>query len=278
MDTSSENLRDLQRQIDEIDWYHEFDFGNGLRTTAQMPTAGSHRKIWRFIQSQLDRIDFVGKTVLDIGCWDGYWSFYAEKRGAAAVLATDDTTQNWANGRGLLLAKKLLKSSIEVDQTVSVYELERLNRRFDVVLCLGVYYHLVDPYASFAQIRHCCHRDTIVVLEGDATLGLRSNSMYYNPRKTGHPLFIPTPDGLTQMLMAAYLEAIRQEWMETPRKPSMRRRLAYLLETVSSTSGETPAKLNRMITVCRPFEGDNPTHLYKPPFGLGRYDSRFKPA
>ena len=46
-----------------------------------------HRKLWRFIEAQLDLLDFRGKTVLDIGCWDGYWSFYAERRGAREVVA-----------------------------------------------------------------------------------------------------------------------------------------------------------------------------------------------
>ena len=35
-----------------------------------------------------------------MGCWDGYWSFYAEQRGAARVLATDDASQNWAGSAG----------------------------------------------------------------------------------------------------------------------------------------------------------------------------------
>ena len=40
------------------------------------------------MEQQLDAVPFHGKSVLDIGCWDGYWSFYAERRGAASVLAT----------------------------------------------------------------------------------------------------------------------------------------------------------------------------------------------
>ena len=73
-----------------------FEFPNGL--VARSNTAediGSHRRIWSFIEKELDKIDFAGKTVLDLGCWDGYWSFYAERRGAKHVLATDDRTQNW---------------------------------------------------------------------------------------------------------------------------------------------------------------------------------------
>jgi tRNA (mo5U34)-methyltransferase len=93
--------------------------------------------------------------VLDIGCWDGYWSFHAERQGAASVLAADDVTQNWATGEGLRLAKRLLSSRVEIKQDQSVYELAQLGRTFEVILCLGVYYHLLDPFYALTQIRHC---------------------------------------------------------------------------------------------------------------------------
>src|SRR5262245_8908971 len=93
--------KELQARIDAINWYHEFDFVDGLLATAKTPDVAFHRKLWAFIRATLDTIDFAGKTVLDIGCWDGYWSFYAERRGAVHVLATDDARQNWAGDTGL---------------------------------------------------------------------------------------------------------------------------------------------------------------------------------
>ena len=76
-------------------------------------------------EAELDKIDFRDKTVLDIGCWDGFWSFYAEQRGAKRVLATDDSAQNWAGEAGFFLAKELLKSTVECNLRLSVYELEK---------------------------------------------------------------------------------------------------------------------------------------------------------
>ena len=100
----------IQERIDRIHWYHEFDFGNGLRAQVNTPDVQSHRALWRFIETELDKIDFAGKTVLDLGCWDGYWSFYAERRGAARVLATDDSSQNWTGSAGFHLAMPLFFS------------------------------------------------------------------------------------------------------------------------------------------------------------------------
>jgi len=126
-------VTELQKQVDAVEWYHEFDFPNGVKARSRGPDAADHRKLWTFITTALDTVDFTDKTVLDIGCWDGYWSFYAERRGAARVLATDDASQNWSRSRGLSLAKKLLGSKIETKTDVSIYELGKLNRTFDVI-------------------------------------------------------------------------------------------------------------------------------------------------
>ena len=107
-----------QSEIDSVHWYHEFDFGKGLHATSKTPDVQAHRKVWEFINRELDAIDFLGKSVLDIGCWDGFWSFYAEKRGASSVFATDDISQNWSTGKGIHLAKALLGSKIEIDQNI----------------------------------------------------------------------------------------------------------------------------------------------------------------
>ena len=163
---TDEERRAVQAEIDAVPWFHEFDFGNGLQARSKEPDTESHRDLWEFMKKQLDEIDFAGKTVLDVGCWDGYWSFYAEQRGARSVLATDDKTQNWSNGGGVMLARRLLNSSIEVNQNLPVYELASLNRTFDIILCLSVYYHLVDPFYAFAQLRQCCHPGTMLDARG----------------------------------------------------------------------------------------------------------------
>ena len=120
------DLAAKQAELDGVTWYHEFDFGNGLRTRTHSPHIEDHRRIWRFIESHLSEIDFRGKSVLDIGSWDGYWSFFAEKRGARSVLASDDLGQNWSQGRGIHLAKELLGSSVQINQNLSVYNLASL--------------------------------------------------------------------------------------------------------------------------------------------------------
>jgi tRNA (mo5U34)-methyltransferase len=291
--------RDWQARIDAIEWYHEFDFGNGLKATTKHDTE-FHRQVWQFIDSQLGAIDFRGKTVLDIGCWDGYWSFYAERRGAKSVLASDDCTQNWSSGQGLLLAKELLHSRIEVNQALPIYELSSLGRRFDIILCLGVYYHLLDPFHAFAQIRHCCHSDTVVVLEGDGIDGPRPDTILFNLSDHSKPIFLPTPQALQHLVQACYLSVTAQTWWpQREEQPHRAGRLGWRwrlrmcaqalagsrpgiaalarqIEPPSASLNRLAPLVNRLVTVCKPFQGTNPAHHYKPPFGLHIYDDRFR--
>jgi tRNA (mo5U34)-methyltransferase len=263
-------MSELQRQIDGINWYHEFDFGDGLRAGPRTPDAESHRRLWRFIENQLDNIDFAGKNVLDIGCWDGYWSFYAERRKARRVLATDDTSQNWAGEAGFRLAHELLRSSVEVDLQRSVYDLNFLREKFDIVLFLGVYYHLFDPFFALSQIRHRCHEKTVVVIEGDAFFGLdgflglmeKSNqsSALYSRDLRKAPRFVPDPETLRFLINAAYLK------IETEAVHPL---------TESDTNGGLPRGVHRILLTCSPLNGLNNCHVYQPPFDLSRYDSRY---
>jgi tRNA (mo5U34)-methyltransferase len=269
---------EIQQRIDAIAWYHEFDFGDGLKAVSTTRDVVAHRMVWAGIRAALDRVDFAGKTVLDVGCWDGYWSFYAERRGAAEVLAVDDITQNWGGGEGLLLARELLRSSIAVDQHRSIYDLAALGRRFDIVLCLGVYYHLIDPFYGFAQLRHCCHDATLLLLEGGATLALRPDAYFFDFGNRSSSAFMPTPAGLKEMLEAAYFSVESREWTIAPRSPSLWRKLEILSQAATdleTLTPEPPAKTGRLFATCRPFAGQSGQHRHKPPFGLHRYDPRF---
>jgi tRNA (mo5U34)-methyltransferase len=245
---------DLQTKIDQIQWYHEFDFGRELRARSHAPDVEMHRRLWRFMEQQLDVIDFRGKSVLEVGAWDGYWSFYAERRGAASVLASDDATQNWAGGKGLLLARELLQSKVEIRQDLSIYDLSTLNRKFDIILCLGVYYHLRDPFYGFAQLRHCCHPGSLVIFEGElGKAGMHPNEVRYFCHNSWE--FLPSAPALEGLLKLAYLRIESKVWLQPDRNE---------LQT------------DRAYMVCVPFEGVNDMYVYKPPFGLQAYDERFR--
>jgi tRNA (mo5U34)-methyltransferase len=298
-----------QAELDAVLWYHEFDFGNGLRTQNHCHHIEDHRRIWRFIESHLSAIDFRGRSVLDIGSWDGYWSFFAEKRGARSVLASDDLNQNWSAGRGIHLAKELLGSSVEVNQNLSVYDLASLGRKFDVILFLGVYYHLHAPFPALAQIRHCCHPGTVVVIDGPVATALRPNEALYD--FAGHNCeWLPTVEALQQLLCATYFNSAVAGYLDPPPVPlppppppapppgrlgwrwrlgmcgdalrgaraDMASRLAGVLppQRVEAPPQPRQNENKRVLLTCTPHEGAVELHYYRPPFGLHAYDPRFR--
>jgi tRNA (mo5U34)-methyltransferase len=285
-------LSQLQRQIDAIPWYHEFDFGNGLQARSRTADIDLHRRFWRFIEESLNTVDFQNKTVLDVGCWDGYWSFYAERHGAKSVLATDDFSQNWASEAGLLLARELLGSQIQTQTRTSVYDLASLGQKFDIVLMLGVYYHLVDPFYAFAQLRKCCHTETVICIEGNENIGLPPNTAGLDLGDAASK-FHPTPGYLRQLLRGAYFSVASEKFLEPPPwKPphiprEWRRRMCRealfgrgskiwtMASELVNPTREHLRKTRRAFLICNPFEGENPLHTYPPPFGLQTFDSRF---
>jgi tRNA (mo5U34)-methyltransferase len=138
---------ELLRSINEIRWFHEIDLRNGIRTPGWVKLSSLDRM---GVPARLD-----GRTVLDIGAWDGLWSFEAERRGAARVLATDsfvwDEDSPWGK-RGFDLAHGVLRSSVE-SRVIDVMDLSPDQvGSWDLVLFLGVLYHLRDPVTAIERV------------------------------------------------------------------------------------------------------------------------------
>ena len=152
-------ISDLQQRVDGLRWYHTIDLGHGVRTH------GIDDSPLRLARLDLPA-SFAGQTVLDIGAWDGFFSFEAERRGAARVVAADYYSwhgDGWGTKAGFELARATLGSKVE-DVDIDVMDLspERVGT-FDVVFFLGVLYHLRHPLLALERVASVTH--TLVVLE-----------------------------------------------------------------------------------------------------------------
>jgi tRNA (mo5U34)-methyltransferase len=134
-----------KRQIDSIKWFHTFDFGNGLKTRGYDKSAAKLRRL--HLPPSL-----AGKTVLDIGAWDGYFAFECERRGAERVVAADLLAWQHVGKGGFELARTILGSRVE-DREIDILDpaFPELGA-FDVVLFLGVLYHMKHPLLALEHV------------------------------------------------------------------------------------------------------------------------------
>lgn len=174
-----------------VGWFHSIDLGEGVVT----PGVKSAELLANEVEA-LHLPDLSGASVLDIGSWDGYFAFEVERRGAERVVALDHyawsvdqvrqrrlTTARMEGGEpvpawhedpelwqptelpgraGFDLARRRLGSRVEaVVGDFMTMDLGTLGT-FDVVLFLGVLYHLQDPFAALRRLAQVTHGLAIV--------------------------------------------------------------------------------------------------------------------
>jgi tRNA (mo5U34)-methyltransferase len=144
-------MRDIRREIQQYFWFHSIDLGNDIVT----PGIKSQKLLAAEAQAIFGPCNLVGRSVLDIGAWNGFFTFEAKKRGAARVLATDQFCWTHPQYRGketFDLARDVLQIDVEdLEVDAPDLSLERVGS-FDVVLFLGIFYHLVDPIRVLQNI------------------------------------------------------------------------------------------------------------------------------
>jgi tRNA (mo5U34)-methyltransferase len=145
----------IRAEVDKIWWWHTMDLGHGIVTPGRDPTPSKLRHI-------LLPDSFRGKSVLDVCAWDGFFSFEAERRGAARVMAVDHfvwsrqspwgSQGEWSKA-GFDFARRVLDSKVE-DRHVDVLDVspETVGGEYDVVLFLGVLYHMRHPLLALEKV------------------------------------------------------------------------------------------------------------------------------
>ena len=168
---------ELIRRVNEVRWFHSIPLREGL------VTPGEDNSMDKLGQVCLPA-DLTGKSVLDIGAWDGFFSFQAEKNGAERVLATDYFSWSgpgWGTKDGFNLAHEALNSKVE-SMEIDAMDItpEKLGWKFDVVMFLGVLYHLQDPMGGLRVASEVCNELLIVETHVD-DLHRWKPSMVYLP-------------------------------------------------------------------------------------------------
>lgn len=164
MEVAARRLRpveadDLKERIEALGpWFHNIDL-NGVWTAPDHFLGDYPGAKFRRFAPQLPR-DLSGKSVLDIGCNAGFYSIEMRRRGASRVLGIDSDERYLAQAR---LAAEVLGYSDEVEfEKLDVYDVGAIGEKFDLVIFMGVLYHLRHPLLALDLIREHVAKDMLL--------------------------------------------------------------------------------------------------------------------
>jgi len=164
----------LQEQVDAIPyWYHKIELPGGIVTPG-----------WAPIEAEAYRLpaDLTGKRVLDVGAWDGYWTWECLKRGARQVVAIDDFSDvrdyrpaEYVKWDTFDLCREAFGYSDEQAHRceMSVYDVGRIIdaddhsqfAEFDLILFFGALYHCRYPLLALDKLGAVCSPGGEILIE-----------------------------------------------------------------------------------------------------------------
>jgi tRNA (mo5U34)-methyltransferase len=260
--------RDLAEEVirSNPEWYHSIELAPGVVTPGRSPI-----EVWRKELDDLCLPDLAGKSVLDIGAYDGYFSFAAERLGAARVTALDhyvwstdmvEYMKDWRESqqtgaqlppphesrhwhpqelpgrRPFDAARSLLGSGIEpIVGDFMKMDLSSLGQ-FDIVLYLGVLYHMEDPLRAMRRVASVTAPGGLAVIETAAIevpelAGSAFCEFYPGQEFNNDPTnwWAPNAKALEGLCLAAGFQEVRL-LTEPPGRPELTllRRLSFAIK------------------------------------------------
>jgi tRNA (mo5U34)-methyltransferase len=147
----------IRRRVGELgEWFHNLDL-RGVKTAPNHFLGDYPAVKWRKFARAIPE-DLRGKTVLDVGCNAGFYSIEMKRRGAERVLGVDFDENYLRQAR---FAAEVCGVEIEL-RLLSVYDVAKLKEKFDLVLFMGVLYHLRHPLLALDLLREHVVKDLLV--------------------------------------------------------------------------------------------------------------------
>ena len=148
----------LQQQIETLGpWFHNMELAPGI-WTAPSHFLGNYPAVkFAHFRDTLPA-DMRGMTVLDIGCNGGFYSLEMKRRGADRVVGIDTLDHYLRQAR---FAAEIAGLDIEF-RNLSVWEVASLHERFDLVIFMGVLYHLRHPLLALDLIHEHVAKDLLL--------------------------------------------------------------------------------------------------------------------
>lgn len=191
------DTEEYKKWIMSQDWYQTIELPSGLVTPGKVPT---HLRT-----SLLQKIDFKGKSFLDVGCNSGQYCFTAKDNGASEVVGID------IDGRRILQARILAENEgydVRFEER-DIFD-EPLNRRFDIVICIAVVTEIQNTFSAIEHLKQLIGRYALI------ELSLARPIVYASYSKR----WLKGYEGLSRMAAVTEVRKIRgDKWVVDPSFP-----------------------------------------------------------
>jgi tRNA (mo5U34)-methyltransferase len=178
---SNQELRERIRELTQVRWHHT------IRLLPDLIVEGE--KTADTLEAEraavLGVIDLANRSVIDVGTWNGYFAFEAKRAGASRVIATDSYVWRSLEFRGretFDVARECLGIDVEARE-IDPTELPGDIAPADVVLFLGVLYHMIDPVLVLRKVASLA-KDLLVIETHQDLLAFERPAMVFYPGTT----------------------------------------------------------------------------------------------
>lgn len=208
-----------RERADTLQWFHAMDLGS-FQTAGRFDLSRRQNVTLLPVFDALSRADVAGLRCLDIGAMSGLVSFGLARLGASEVVATD--ALDVASFR---LARDVLgyEDTVEyLPRTQFTTLRERLGgRTFDLIVCAGVLYHMLNPFTAVAECRRLLAPGGLLILEtailtGEPEPVMRLNSASERPDPEPYTYWRPSPSAVRGMLRLGSFDVLDEVAIADP--------------------------------------------------------------
>jgi len=148
-----------------------------------------------------------GKSILDIGCNNGYYLFHIARQNPKYLLGIDPVIPYYLQFQLLNQFYPLPNTEFKL---MGVEDLHHLEKTFDVIFCMGILYHHTDPIGILKKVYNCLKPGGLIIIESQ---GINKEGPYFlMPQKQylGTPgnWFIPSKEALMNMVRRSGLQYV----------------------------------------------------------------------
>ena len=188
---------EIQNKVEELkslgneEWNHLFEFPHNIKTISKINNSpGFNTNKWHRLKTIIEKLSPEGKTMLDVGCSDGYFSIMSAKKGLASVYGIDPDSTRIERAN---FAKEVYELSNVEFEVFDLYELDE-SKKFDIVLGLGLVHRVpnmdscLDKLAAIGdniilEFKTLVGEESTYKYHGGNTKSNEWNGLHYTPTK-----------------------------------------------------------------------------------------------